>query len=281
MTFKEQLGKLKDNWLIIVLLVLVVALFAGGDLFRGGGMLGASNKALYAADSMGYAPSAQGGFAPEVEDRVIQRSASLSEEVERGRFDEALSALKAIAADSGSIILNENINRYGEPGKEYRRGSFQVKIPVDEYDGTVSRFKGVAKVTSFSENSLDVTGRYLTLEDQLAAERGRLKRYQDLQSRTTEVKDQLDLIDRIYDQERIIASLEKQQEGMDARIEYATLSITLSEERSAYEGVRFVKVSELVKTLVGSVKALLYFLAAVLPWALIGLVVWLFARKRG
>jgi hypothetical protein len=91
MTFKNQINKIKDNWLLILLiLVLIVAV----SMFSGGPQYGILESATFgkampemAVARGGYPIPAPGGdFAPEVEERLRIKTSSLSTEVKTGTF---------------------------------------------------------------------------------------------------------------------------------------------------------------------------------------------------
>lgn len=285
MGFKDQLKKLGDNWLIIVLLLVVVVLFSGvGNLFGGS----AKYSSRMALESMDYAtgglyePSAayygNSDFAPEVEERLMVRTASLASMIDRGGFDEAAGQLKSIADASDSFVLSENVNRYGKEKRDYRRGSYQLKVPVDKYVAVVQQLREIGTVTSFVESGTDVTGQAVSLDELIAAEKARLERYQSMLEKASRVEDQITLVDRIYDVERTIASLESRRDGLDTRVEYATVSVTLTEEQSSFQEVSMVTLGRLWTTLVDSLSALFVFFFAVVPWVLAALAVWFIVR---
>ncbi|MBN1793110.1 DUF4349 domain-containing protein [Candidatus Woesearchaeota archaeon] len=285
MGLKDQFRKLGDNWLIIVLALVLVLAVTG----IGGGvspLLSASSKMMYAADyaeeSMGYAGAAnsrgmiwpiQDGFAPEENSRKMTRTASLGAEVERGTFQEADAKLKEIASDSGSFILNENVNNNGAGLSSYYSGSYVLKVDVSKYDDVMARLKALGKVKSFHESTDDITGSYVSLETSLRTEKDRLARYNTMLSQATKIEDKITLSDRIFDEERQIAALEDAIKNAGQRVAYSTVTVSLTEERSGYAGIAVAKLSSLVKTLVASFNSLLYLIFAVLPYAVaIGLI---------
>jgi len=71
----------------------------------------------------------------------------------------------------------------------------------------------------------------------------------------------------IYDQERKIKYLEDSLERLDQNTLYSSLSVTINEEASKLGGIEFLGLRDLVVTFTTSLQWLLYFLAAVLPWA--------------
>ena len=108
MAVKDQIKKLKDNWLLIVI---VLVLFVGMSYFSGntfssvatsvGGYSKGYGAPMMEMDyAMVESASYRGGvymdqdFAPEIEERVITKSASMSTEVERGEFNDAAGPIR-------------------------------------------------------------------------------------------------------------------------------------------------------------------------------------------
>ncbi len=287
---KDQLIKIKDNWLLIAaVLLLFIFLYSGGVRNISYSMDSVSQKmgsgAMYESADYNLAPSyaSNGDFAPDVEERKITRSVSLSSEVERGAFQDAEQSLKAIVSSSDSFILSENVNRYGTDRKEYFQGSYQLKVDTAKYDSVLSQLKGIGEVQSFNENTQDVTGTYTNTELNLETEKSRLARYQQMYDEAKDVEDKININDRIFDEERRIKYMEDSLKNIDQRIDYSTVYFTMTEKRSEYADIAMVKLSSLVKDFVGSFNALLTFLFTVFPWAvvvLIGAVAWRFFRRR-
>lgn len=293
MTIKEQFNRMKENWLIVLLLLVII----GIPFFQTSGvrrltspMMEVAEMAVEAGYAGGYAKSASsyivrdGGFAPEVEDRIITKSSSMSTEVERGTFSDAETKVKSIVKSSNSFLLNENVHTYGKGIKSYKIGSYNIKIETEKYDSVVTQLKDIGEVKSFSENADDITKRYTDLNVELKAEKERLERYQKMYNEAKETEDKIQLSDRIFNQERTIKYLERAIKNMDNKVSYSTVYLTLNEKRSEYANVVFVKISELVRAFVGSINLVLKTLFIVVPWAvgiwLVVIVSKLFRKKK-
>lgn len=287
MTIKEQFQKLKENWLIVLLLAVVLVLFMGLPATETiqQGLFQTSEGAYgrdYAESSVGKmgigmpSPIYDNGFAPETADRKITKTASLSAEVERGTFKEAENKLKSIVAASDALLLNENVQKYdyGDRQRSYYSGSYSIKVEEGKYGAVVSQLKEIGEVASFSENADDITGQFVSLEAELEAEKGRLKRYQQMLAEATAVSDKIELSDRIFNQERTIKFLENQLKNAGTRVEYSTIYVTLTEKQSEYVDAVLVKFSELVTRFVNSVNSLLKLLIGIMPYAIAALLAW-------
>jgi hypothetical protein len=288
MSMKQQWKKIKENWLIIaVVLVLLVFFNVGGmgdvtQSFKAASYGSGANYEMadMAMESMAYMPSRSysGNFAPEVEERKITKSASMTTEVEKGNFQSAEQQLRSILTTSDSFITNENINKFGTERKEYFQGNFQIKVETTKYEAVIGQLKTIGEVEAFNENTQDVTGTYVNKEINLQLEKERLQRYRSLYEEAEDVEDKLNLNDRIFNQERTVKYLEDALNRIDQKIEYSTIQFTLREEQSDYADVVWVKFSDLIESLVQSFNSVLSLLFTAIPWAILALVGWVIWR---
>lgn len=286
---KEQLKKIKENWLIIAV-VAVLLLFMN----LGGGLSPSLKTADY-ADSVGYAGTEMarsgmygtyypsGDFAPEIEERKITRSASLSAEVERGEFRTAEDNLKSLLSSADAYLLNENVNRYETGNKEYLQGSYQIKVESKRYSYLLAELKKIGEVQSFNENAQDITAQHENVQIELETEKARLERYQELYEQTTDIKDKISLNDLIFNQERRVKYLEDRLKNVDLRVDYSTIYFSMSEKRSEYADVAVIKISELIQNFVDSFNSLLRLFFVVIPWMVLMVIAgiaWRMIKKR-
>lgn len=284
MSIKTQWNKIKDNWLIVLVLVLVAGYVLVGSPIGGitNSMKGVPYETDAAYGAPEYAPSTYRGytddFAPEVEDRKITKTTRLSAEVERGHFYEQEAKLKAIIQSTDSYLLNQNVNRNGEGSKSYLSGTYTIKVETDKYAAVIEQMKALGEIQYFNENTRDVTGRYTNLETDLEAEKAKLQRYQTMLVEAKSVEDKLELTDRIFNQERQIAYLEDALNSLDNRIDYSTVTMTLKEEQSAYANIVVATFASLVKSLVASFNVMLHLLFVVLPYVVLAVIILVITR---
>ncbi len=294
MGIKDQFAKIKENWLLIVAVLVVLVFMNVGNI---GNVIPFSNqlsmgmsanpKASAMQESMyggrnGYgsmpiAPN-YGDFAPDVADRKITKSSSLTTEVETGTFKDAESKLKSIIKSSSSYLLNENVNKYDSGRKSYYSGSYQIKVDSKKYNDVSSQLKGIGEVKSFNENAEDVTASYKNMEIEINAEQERLLRYNTMYDGATLIADKIQLSDKIFNQERTIKYLQDSLKNIDQRVDYSTIYVTLNEKQPKYSNIKFVEFSELVQRLVASINSLLSLIFVTLPYAVAALIVWIIVR---
>jgi len=289
MSIKNQFDKIKENWLLLVIVLVIMGFFTlssgfGGVSLSSMGKVAMAEYEVAQSESFragGYMPTPSGDFAPEVEERVITKTASLSTEVEKGEFEQAESKLKSIVKTSDGFLLNENINKYETGRKSYYTGYYSIKVDTKKYDAVIAQLKEIGEVKSFNENALDITGRYTDTQTNLGAEKERLVRYGEMYEEAERVEDKITLSDRIFNQERTIKYLEQALENMDKRVDYSTVSVSITEKRSEYADIIFVKFAYLVKGFVMSINSLLKIIVWAIPYAIgLWLVVWIVKRFR-
>lgn len=296
MAFSAQIRKIKENWLLIILVLLAAGLMGYGTKitpFAGMSQVAYSERAFAAQEmadeGFGVVKSAYlpygPGFAPDVEDRIVTKTAYMSTEVEKGKFRQAEANLMAIVKSSESILLNQNVNSNEVGRKKYYSGTYYIKVQSEKYAAVVNQLEKVGEVRSFSESQDDITAQYTNAELELEVEKERLARYRQMYEEAEDVSDKLELSDRIFSQERTVKYLEDRIANMDQRVDYSSMTVTITEKRSEYFDVALVRFSELVKALVQSFNSLLYLLFIAFPYAVVALLAWasyvLFGRKKG
>jgi len=286
MTFTEQLEKLKDNWLVILLVVVVLGAMM---LLPKIGTNYSSRNYTTMDSALGYASgyypesvmyknySQQNNFAPDVTDRKIVKTSNLGIEVKLGKFSQTDSMMRDIIKSSSSFILNENIYSSKVNSKDVYTGSYTIKVETSKLDQITNQLKTLGKITSYNQGADDVTGQYTNVKIELQVEKERLERYKQLYEDAKTMEDKINLNDRIFNQERTIKYLEDSIKNIDERVDYSTIYLTIN-ERSDYIYIAFVKLSELVSSFVGSLNSLLRLIFLVLPWAVLGGVIYAIIR---
>lgn len=282
MEIKEQWSKIKKNWLIIVLVLVAFLLFSEGsgivsNSFGGMKSAGQSFDSGYnemLSSKADYSVPNDGNFAPEAEERKIIKSSSLSTEIKRGEFLDSEERLKSIIVSSGAFLLNERVNQNGEGWRSHYSGYYQLKIDTEKYNSVVTQLKEIGEVKSFNENMADVTGSYDNIEIEIGVEKERLLRYLEMYNNADIVSDQIDLNDRVFNQERRIKYLEDSLRNINNKIDYSSISFSVNEESSEWVNIVFVKLSSLVRNFVNSLNSLLSFIFGVIPWAVALFVGW-------
>ena len=121
-------------------------------------------------------------------------------------------------------------NRPGEP----RAISGTLRIPSSRFDAALAALRQFGRVTEESQNAEDVTATVADLDVRLSNSRVIEKRLTEvLQSRTGNVGDVLEVEREIARVRGEIEQMEAERKQLDRRIEYATLTLEIVEERAA------------------------------------------------
>ncbi len=276
MSLKEQFEKIKENWLLILI---VVFIFGVMIYLPNSGSIGFSSQNKMAMDYAYESSLANGGsydsyknysqnFAPQVENRKIVKTANLGLETKVGKFYEVDSKIREVVTSSDSFILNENIYSNKVNSRDIFSGNYAIKVDTDKLDSVINQLKDLGKVTLFREGADDVTGQYTNVNIELEVERERLLRYQEMYEAAELINDKIELNDRIFNQERTIKYLEDSVRDIDQRIDYSTINLTVN-EKSDYLGIAFVKLSDLVRSFISSLNSLIRLVVLILPWVII------------
>jgi bacterioferritin (cytochrome b1) len=288
MSVKDQFIKLKENWLLvlILLIVLVVAipLISGvGSSIRGLGStsysmdsaLGGAYTESYSKMSNSYYPGTTNSFAPGVTDRLVTKNASSSIEVQRGTFNQAQSRLEDYVKTMDGYLLNASSNLNGDrKANQYYSGYYTIKVESKKYSSFVNQINNLGKVTYFNESTEDVTGEYTNLSSELKAEQDRLSRYKAMFADANIMQDKITLSDKIADEQRTIDYLQTQLENVNNQVSYSTINVSLTEKQSGYAQIAFIRFSDLIRNLVNSASLVLKIIFFLVPFGILALIIW-------
>ena len=268
MGLRNQIQKIFDNWLIVLV---VLALFLGMSgvtrVFSTASSI-ASGKSYDYLDSAGYTNSygKTSDFAPEIEDRVLVKTTTMTSKIKLGTFEDKETRLKSALDDTGSILLVDNANQRDAGWKTYYSASYTIKVPVHSYDALVSKLESLGEVTYFNDISSDITGTYINYESMLKSEQSRLERLESMLSDNMRLEDKISLTDRIAEQERKIYSLEETIRNTGNRVDYSEIRFNMAEDVPQYYYSTLVEFAQLVQDLVNSFNLMLHIGAYALPW---------------
>src|SRR3989338_2485036 len=246
MALKNQFQTLKENWLLLALVVVVLVVFSGLNPTQTFTNKIAMDESvdLTASRSSSFVPYYD-NFAPEAAQRFITKTSSLSTEIKTS----------------------------------YLSSSYTMKVETSKYDSLVSQLKTIGEITYFNENSDDITEQKLDLQTSLEAERERLARYKQLLETAQTTQEKIELTDKIFEEERTIKYYEEALENVNNQVSYSTVYLTITEKRSDFANAAFIKFSQIVTSFVDSINSLINLIFVLIPWAIALLIIWLIYRK--
>ena len=146
-------------------------------------------------------------------------------DMESTEFDKALEDLNALVARLGGYFENSELNNYSS----YRRGSFTVRVPAENFETFCATVGELCKVNSLSRSAEDVSEQYYDIESRLATQKTKLARLQELLKQAEEMEDIITLESAISETELAIEQLTGSLRKYDSLVGYATIYIGLSE----------------------------------------------------
>ncbi len=281
MTLKNQFQKIRENWLLLILVAVILVAFSGINNVP---FVDIGTKQMAIDESVGIARSSLSypqydNFVPEAQQRFITKTASLSTEIERNTFAEADSEVKNLVKGFNALIINENQNKNRRGKTSFLSSSYIIKVETSKYDSLVSQLKGIGDVSFFNEDADDITEQKLDLEAALEAERERLKRFEQLFEEAETTQEKIELTDKIFNQERTIKYYEEELENINNRVSYSTIYLTITEKRSDFANAAFITFSQIATNFVDSINVLINLVIIIIPWAIALLIIWTIYRK--
>ena len=211
--------------------------------------------------------------------RRLVRNATLSLEV--ARYAAAASRAEAIAAAQGGYLAGAQVSR--EPG-DHDRGTLTLRVRADRFDAALSALKALGRIDNASVDTQDVGREYMDLETRLSAKQDTEARLRELlRNRTARLSDVLAAekeLSRVIEERE---ALEGERRYFDRQLALSTITVDLHEPPALLRDNAFSPLREALgralPLLSASVAALVYGIAAALPWMLLALAVWKLYRR--
>ena len=177
---KNQLELLKNNWLLVVLFIL---LFIASNAFNS-----------YQPDqSRPYLESASMLQRSDI-NREDMSAGTVRATVESNKVDEASEAIKDSVEQLGGYILNENVETEED---KIVFSSLHLEVPDSAVPDIRSLIEQQGEITNYQEQQLNVREQSQDLQTRLEAEKQKLKRLQDLYNDSESVTEKSNLIDQL------------------------------------------------------------------------------------
>lgn len=160
-------------------------------------------------------------------EKKVIRTASLT--ITTQTFDESLANLKALCEEKGGWIayIYENADSYR------RTATLTLRLPAQELDAFLSGAGDTGRITHRSESADDVTDSYYDTVARLETQQALMARLQALITEAADLSDLLELESQIADTQYQIDRLQASLNSTDRQVDYATVDVSLREERPA------------------------------------------------
>ena len=164
-----------------------------------------------------------GGTVPQSNAKMIYRA---SIEVQTQDYTTSESAITELVKSCGGYFESKSLSNRSSG---YRYGEFTVRVPAKEYERFCAQVGTLCHVTYMSSSAENITEAYYDTDSRLKTAQIKLERLQELLSKADNMADIITIESAISDTEYEIESLSGTLRHYDALVDYATVSLTLSE----------------------------------------------------
>ena len=201
--------------------------------------------------------------------------------IQTRNYESDYETIRRLVGEAGGRI--ESLSASGDgTARNLRRASFTLRVPSGRLDDFITGTKGVGTVTSFSENSEDVSERYYDTANRLNTQQVKMERLTELMKKAEDVSDLIELENAVSDTQYWIDYYTGSLRGYDSRVNDSYVYVNLREMSSADAaetpelslGERILNaISSSAETALDILQASLIFLIAALPWIIAAVVV--------
>lgn len=220
-----------------------------------------------------------GAAAPAVQEgQKIIRTVTLS--LASTEYETAVAAIKELCTHYEG--WTEALEEYNQ-GRTTRHAYLVLRIPAEKLDAFLGEAAAHGRVTSREETAEDITARYQDTQGRLATQRALMERLRNLVAGAASLTEVLELERTIADTQYNIDYLEASLRKDDSKVNYATVTINLSEEKvpdqMAVKEYTFLQRMEGAfvsgwEGFLGFLRETVLFLIAAIPYLVIALAVW-------
>lgn len=208
--------------------------------------------------------------------------------IETKEFDESYNAIMTALADAGGYIEYKEVTGGNMGYSDYYRSRYAymtLKVPSEQYEAFLAKDESFGNITSQNDSCDNITSQYVDTESRLAVLEAQRDQLLELMDRATSMEDiitiQTNLTDVVYQIENSTAQIRT----YDNMVSYCTVTITLNEvvsesvARTLTFGDRLAaSFGDSFRTALEFVQGLVIALVYVLPYAVVGLILFFIIR---
>lgn len=180
--------------------------------------VGYERSASFASAEASMPPLSRTSAAEPVSAQLLIRKASLSVEV--SDISNAVERATAIAKTQGGYVEAANAHQ-----GDHQYASMTIRLPADQFGGTLDLFAALGTVTHKSLSSDDVTESYIDMEARLKNAIALRERLKDLLSKAADIKDILAIETQMSRVQTDIESMEGRLKALKGKVDYATITL--------------------------------------------------------
>jgi len=137
-----------------------------------------------------------------------------------------MDAATQLANRAGGLVESSNLTGDAERGMT---GDLSLRVPVAQFEDTMSGLQKLGKVTNISRNGKDVTSTVVDNAARLQTMRNQEQAYQKILTGAKHIDDVLAVKDRLDEVQQGIASLAAEQQTLRKEAAMSTISVTITQ----------------------------------------------------
>ena len=141
----------------------------------------------------------------------------------------AVTRLTTIAGGAGGFVAKSDVQVGPTGGAAPASGTLVLQVPQAAYATVLAQVQAIAKVTSMSSTSTDVTGQYVDLQARIDALQASRQQYLTILSKATSIGDILSVQSQLDTIQSQIEQLQGQLNLLTSQTTYSTLTVSLSQ----------------------------------------------------
>lgn len=157
----------------------------------------------------------------------VEESGSVDLSVGRGRLDDVVARLGAVAAANGGFVADSQAQSAGSANGAY--GTVTLQVPQGSFASVVAEVQALGTVTSLTTKGTDVTGQYVDLQSRIAALQASRDQYLTIMTKASSISDILAVQNQLDDLQSQIEQLQGQLQVLDNETTYGTLAVSIAE----------------------------------------------------
>lgn len=159
--------------------------------------------------------------------RKIIRTAILGIEIKKGSAKNKLDSLIELTEHSGGYVVDSNLIA----GKQSTKAKATVRVPETGFSKTVKSFSALGAVKTLKQSGKDVSDEYVDMQARLKQLKQAEIAFTRLYSRAGKIPDLIDIQEKISEIQTEAEQLQAHLAKLDEQVNYATVNITLQEEK--------------------------------------------------
>ncbi len=141
----------------------------------------------------------------------------------------AVTRLTTIADGAGGFVAQSNVQLGPSNGAVPSSGTLVLQVPQAAFASVLTQVQSIAKVTSMSSTSTDVTSQYVDLQARINALQASRQQYLTILGQATSISDILAVQSQLDTIQSQIEQLQGQLNLLDSQTTYSTLTVSLSQ----------------------------------------------------